>query len=85
MQTILKCGSWASGWFLVLFALSDVVYAATAGAPGPAAPGPAAPGVVSSPVAPELSTGALGAGIVILFGAMFVFFDYRRRKAKAQK
>ena len=84
MQTIFKSSCWTCGCFLALLALSGVARAATAGAPGPIG-GPVAPGVVSSPIAPELSTGALGAGIVILFGAMFVFFDYRRRKAKAQK
>ena len=75
MQTIFKSSCWTCGCFLALLALSGAARAATAGAPGP----------MGGPMAPELSTGAVGAGIVILFGAMFVFFDYRRRKAKAQK
>ncbi len=44
--------------------------------PGPTAPGP----TTGAPSVPELTTGSLGSGILVLVGAALVFVDHRRRR-----
>lgn len=50
------------------------------GTTGGSTGGTSGPGPMGSPSVPELGTGSLGSGALVLLGAALVFVDYRRRR-----